>query len=139
MSGRGRGGRGRRGGNHTFVNAVAKDMKISPSKLRKTNQSYEPEPSYPKYMLPRPTRLHGDEASSVRYYQALRTKILEETPFYITVRKRPAEDDEDDGMAFWLLRLIVGITRYRDKYKPEKSHRQSLRGFPTGTSNIKWI
>ena len=100
MSGRGRGGRGRRGGGLTFVNAVAKDMKISPNKLRKTNQSYEPEPTYPKFLLARPTHLHRDEVSAVRYYQTLRTKILEETPFYIAVRKRPADNDEDDGIAF---------------------------------------
>jgi len=28
---------------------------------------------------------------------------------------------------------MVGIVRYRDRYKPAKSLRQTLRGLPTGT------
>ena len=27
---------------------------------------------------------------------------------------------------------VIGITRYRDKYKPVKGYRQSLSGLPTG-------
>jgi hypothetical protein len=27
---------------------------------------------------------------------------------------------------------MVGVVRYRDKYKPAKAHRQTLRGLPTG-------
>ena len=29
--------------------------------------------------------------------------------------------------------MMVGIVRYRDRYKPAKSYRQTLRGLPTGT------
>jgi len=87
----------------------------------------------------------------VKYYKSLRNKILEETPFYVLGAKR-AVKDEDDGMALEprggvvggegreretmgdsKLKLIVGIVRYRDKYKPAKAHRQTLRGLPTGT------
>ena len=88
----------------------------------------------------------------MKYYKSLRNKILEETPFYVLGAKRAVKDDEDDGMALEprggvvggegreretmgdsKLKLIVGIVRYRDKYKPAKAHRQTLRGLPTGT------
>jgi len=66
----------------------------------------------------------------VKYYKNIRNKIAEETPFYITTRKRPAEE-EDDGTALSICVLIEGILRYRDKYTP-KQQRVNLRGFPTG-------
>jgi hypothetical protein len=97
MAGRGR-GRGRRGGHNSIINSIATDLGTTPNKLRKTNnQNYEPQPTYPNFIIPRPSHLHLDEANMVKYYKNLRNRIKDETPFYITVKKRAAEDDEDDG------------------------------------------
>ena len=92
----GRGGRGRRGG-RTFLSRTAQSLDINPAQLRKMQLAYEPEPMFPKFHIPRPTKLTPEESNAVKYYRSLRTRILEDTPFYITTRKRPAEDDEDDG------------------------------------------
>lgn len=94
MAGR---GRGRRGANHNLIKGLAKDLNTTTNKLLTTDVSYEPKPAYPKFSLPRPTHLTRDEVNMVKHYKTLRTKIQEETPFYITVRKRAAEDEEDDG------------------------------------------
>ena len=129
--GRGRGGRGRRGASYTLIKDLSKELHTTPNKLRIGDVSYEPEPTFPKFILPRPTRLTQDEVNMVKYYKTLRTKIREETPFYITVRKRPVEDEEDDGLVPPRSFILnEGITRYRDRYKPVKCHRQSLRGLP---------
>jgi hypothetical protein len=97
MAGRGR-GRGRRGGQSAFIASIATELGTTPVKLRKSNnQSYEPQPTFPKFILPRPSLLSQEETNMVKYYKSLRNKIKEETPFYITVRKRPAENEEDDG------------------------------------------
>ena len=122
--------------------------------LRQMKTQFEPEPMFPTFLVPRPTKLTGEEVARVKYYKSLRNKILEETPFYVLGAKRAVKDDEDDGMALEprgviggelreretlghsKLRLIVGIVRYRDKYKPAKAHRQTLRGLPTGTPSL---
>lgn len=72
---------------------------MSTQQIRKVPHSYEPQPLFPPYWVPRPTKLKTDEINAVRYYKNIRNKILEETPYYITVRKRSGEqDEEDDGM-----------------------------------------
>jgi hypothetical protein len=53
---------------------------------------------FPNFLVPRPTKLTLEEAAVVRYYKSLRNRIVEETPFYVTGMKRPAVDDEDDGI-----------------------------------------
>ena len=95
--GGGRGGRGRRGGRTSFLSGIAQQMDTTPNKLWKRDVGYEPDPTFPQFMLPRPTKLTPEETSSVKYYKGMRNKILEETPFYVNWKKRPAEDDEDDG------------------------------------------
>jgi hypothetical protein len=99
--GRGRGGRGGRGRN-TLLGSIATSLDTTPAKLWKRDVTYEPEATYPAFTLPRPTKLTAEEVSTIKYYKGLQNKILEETPFYITVRKRPAENDEDDGTVFAL-------------------------------------
>lgn len=106
MAERGRGGRGRRGGRNTFLNSLAHDMHTTPAQLRKANLGYQPEPTFPDFLVPRPSKLSQDEANTVKYYKNLRNRILEDTPFYIAVRKRPADNDEDDGRCEFILRLI---------------------------------
>jgi hypothetical protein len=95
--GRGRGGgRGGRGG--TNLNMMAQRLGTTSTALRSMGSfKFDPEPTYPNFLVPRPTKLSVDETTMVKYYKNLRNKILEETPFYITGKKRPA-DDEDDGM-----------------------------------------
>src|SRR5271170_375337 len=97
--GGGRGGRGRgRGGSRTsFLSGIAQQMDTTPNKLWKRDVGYEPDPTFPNFLLPRPTKLTPEEVSTVKYYKGIRNKILEETPFYVTLKKRPAEDDDDDG------------------------------------------
>jgi DNA-directed RNA polymerase III subunit RPC7 len=105
---------------------MSADLGIPSSKRSKhtDKDSYEPQETFPKFTIPRPAKLKAGEVSAVRYYKSLRSKIREETPFYITVRKRGFEEDEEDD----------GIVRYRDRYKPAKSHRQTLRGLSTDES-----
>ena len=101
-----RGGRGRRGGasRTSFLSGIAQQMDTTPNKLWKRDVGYEPDPLFPPFLLPRPTKLTPQEASAVKYYKGIRNKILEETPFYVTLKKRPAEDDEDDGTDLGLRR-----------------------------------
>ena len=98
MAERGGRGRGRRGGRSAFLTKMAQDLNMNPSKLKAMNIDYEPEKRFPDFIVPRPTKLSQDETNMVKYYKNLRKKILEETPFYITPKKRLA-DDEDDGKA----------------------------------------
>jgi hypothetical protein len=107
MAERGRGGRGRRGGRNTFLNSLAQDMNTTPAKLRKANLGYQPEPTFPDFLVPRPSKLSQDETNMVKYYKNLRNRILDDTPFYITVRKRPVDDDDDDGRSEVVTYLIV--------------------------------
>ena len=157
--GRGRGGGrgGRRGGGgggaSSAMNLMAQRLGTTALALRQMKTQFDPEPMFPNFLVPRPTKLTLEEAAVVRYYKSLRNRIVEETPFYVTGMKRPAVDDEDDGIVLlcpcscccclgwgveegvggWLAkRLMVGVVRYRDKYKPAKAHRQTLRGLPTG-------
>lgn len=104
------------------MNILAARLGTTVTNLRTIKAVYEPEPTFPDFLVPRPTKLSQEEMNAVKYYKNLRNKILEETPFYITGKKRAAEDDDD------------GIKRYRDKYKPTKSHRQTLRGLTTDES-----
>jgi hypothetical protein len=128
---RGRGRGSGRGG--TNMNMMAQRLGTTSASLRNMGSlKFDPEPTYPDFLIPRPTKLTLDETTMVKYYKNIRNKILEETPFYITTTKRPLED-EDDGIELFPPRmLIVGIIRYRDKYKPVKMYRQTLYGFPTG-------
>jgi DNA-directed RNA polymerase III subunit Rpc31 len=97
--GGGRGGRGRRGGRN-IATVLAQQLGTTATALRKAVKAgYEPEPTFPNFLVPRPTKLTQDETTTVKYYKNMRNKIVEETPFYITGRKRPA-DDEDDGRKF---------------------------------------
>ena len=78
---------------------TAQSLEMSAQQLRKMPNSYEPQPLFPQYWVPRPTKLKPDETNAVKYYKNIRNKILEETPFYVTVRKRGLDDDEEeDGM-----------------------------------------
>jgi hypothetical protein len=94
--GRGRGGRGGgRGG--TNMNMMAQRLGTTSTALRNMGSlKFDPEPTYPDFLIPRPTKLTLDETTVVKYYKNIRNKILEETPFYVTTTKRPIED-EDDG------------------------------------------
>jgi DNA-directed RNA polymerase III subunit Rpc31 len=119
-------GRGRRGGGNASIIAIAQKMGTTATEIRKNvKASYEPEPLFPAHLVPRPTKLSQDEIDMVKYYRGLRTRILEDTPFYIIPKKRQIDDDEDDG-----------IRRYRDKYKPKKSSVQGLRALPVGMSSF---
>jgi hypothetical protein len=104
MTERGR-GRGRRGGRTSFLSTIAKEMNTTPSKLWKMNPGYEPEPTFPHFTIPRPTKLSQEETNAVKYYKNLHRKIMEETPFYVGPRKRAAEEDEDDGKICLCVRL----------------------------------
>ena len=100
--GRGRGGRGGGGGRGrgrgaTTIGIVAQKLNTSIGNLRQIRPTTEPQPLFPPFVLPRPTKLSRDEIDMVKYYKNIRNKIAEETPFYISARKRPAED-ENDGM-----------------------------------------
>jgi len=134
--GGGTGGRGRRGGRGSNMNVLAARLGTTVTNLRTIKAVYEPEPTFPDFLVPRPTKLSQEEMNAVKYYKNLRNKILEETPFYITGKKRVAEDDDDDGKLFHAP-LTAGIKRYRDKYKPTKSHRQTLRSLTTGSIPIR--
>lgn len=59
---------------------------------------FDPEPMFPNFLVPRPTKLTGEESAMVKYYKSLRNKILEETPFYVLGVKRRVEEDDEDGM-----------------------------------------
>jgi len=96
--GRGRGGRGRRGGAPSSMTIMAQRLGTTTSNLRSLQTKFEPEPTFPTFLVPRPTKLSQDEINMVKYYKNIRNKILEETPFYVIGKKRPA-DDEDDGIA----------------------------------------
>jgi DNA-directed RNA polymerase III subunit Rpc31 len=128
--GRGGGGRGGRGRGATTIGIIAQKLNTSIGSLRQIRAATEPQPLFPSYIMPRPTKLSKEEVDMVKYYRNIRNKIAEETPFYITPRKRPA-DDEDDGIDSRKYWLTEGIVRYRDKYTP-KHQRMSLRGLPTG-------
>jgi len=102
--GRGRGGGrgGRRGGGgggaSSAMNLMAQRLGTTALALRQMKTQFDPEPMFPNFLVPRPTKLTLEEAAVVRYYKSLRNRILEETPFYVTGMKRPAVDDEDDGI-----------------------------------------
>ena len=102
--GRGRGGRGR-GRGATTIGIIAQKLNTSISSLREIRSTTEPQPLFPPFIVPRPTKLSKDEVDMVKYYKSIRTKIHDETPFYITGKKRPAED-EDDGNRSEGLRLM---------------------------------
>jgi hypothetical protein len=93
--GGGRGGRGRRGGRGSNMGVLAQRLGTTIGNLRNMKTDYEPEPTFPNFLVPRPTKLSQDEINAVKYYKNLRNKILEETPFYVLGKKRPAEDDDD--------------------------------------------
>lgn len=65
--------------------------------LRQMKTQFDPEPMFPNFLVPRPTKLTAEEVAIVKYYKSLRNKILEETPFYVLGAKRTVKDDEDDG------------------------------------------
>jgi hypothetical protein len=94
--GAGRGGRGRRGGASSSINLMAQRLGTTSLALRQMKTQFDPEPTFPNFLIPRATKLTREEVSMVKYYKSVRNKILEETPFYVTGMKRPA-DDEDDG------------------------------------------
>jgi len=111
-----RGGRGGRGGgrgggrsrgrakkNPLLDMIPTADLGIPGNKRGKAQDksNYDPQPTFPKFTVPRPAKLKQDEINVVRYYKSLRTKIQDETPFYVMVRKRGFEEDEDDdGLTF---------------------------------------
>jgi hypothetical protein len=97
--GGGRGGRGRRGGPGSTMGVLAQRLGTTVTNLRSIKAVYEPEPTFPNFLVPRPTKLSQEETNAVKYYKNLRNKILEETPFHITGKKRVADDDDhDDGL-----------------------------------------
>jgi hypothetical protein len=93
--GRGRGRGGGRGG--TNMNMMAQRLGTTSTTLRNMSLKFDPEPTYPDFLIPRPTKLTLHETTMVKYYKNIRNKILEDTPFYIITTKRPIED-EDDGI-----------------------------------------
>jgi hypothetical protein len=99
MAGRGR-GRGR-GGRNTALESMAREMNITPAKLKNMNFDYEPEKTFPDFILPRATKLSEEETTVVKIYKNLRRRIMDETPFYIVPRKRAVDDPEDDGESNW--------------------------------------
>jgi hypothetical protein len=114
MAERGRGGRGGRGrgrggggggGATSSMNLMAQRLGTTAVALRQMKTQFDPEPIFPNFLVPRPTKLTQEEIGMVRYYKSVRNKILEETPFYITGMKRPVPvDDEDDGTLFIYIR-----------------------------------
>jgi hypothetical protein len=112
MAERGRGGRGGRGrgrggggGATSSMNLMAQRLGTTAVALRQMKTQFDPEPMFPNFLVPRPTKLTQEEIGMVKYYKSVRNKILEETPFYITGMKRPVPvDDEDDGMHYLYLR-----------------------------------
>jgi len=112
-----RGGRGGRGGgrgggrsrgrakkNPLLDMIPTADLGIPGNKRGKAQDksNYDPQPTFPKFTVPRPAKLKQEEINVVRYYKSLRTKIQDETPFYIMVRKRGFEEDEDDDRLAFL-------------------------------------
>jgi len=95
--GRGRGGGRGRGRGASTIGIIAQKLNTSIRSLRDIRSTTEPQPLFPPFIIPRPTKLSKEETDMVKYYKNIRTKIIEETPFYIVGKKRPAEDD-DDGM-----------------------------------------
>jgi len=75
---------------------LAQRLGTTVTALRSAKANYEPEPLFPEFLVPRPTKLTPDETNMVKYYRSVRSRILEDTPFYVIGKKRPA-DEEDDG------------------------------------------
>lgn len=81
------------------MNLMAQRLGTTTLALRQMKTQFDPEPTFPNFLVPRPTKLTRDEVGMVKYYKSVRNKILEETPFYVAGMKRAAvADDEDDGI-----------------------------------------
>jgi hypothetical protein len=100
MAERGGGRGGRRGGRGSNMGILAQRLGTTVGNLRSMKATYEPEPTFPAFVVPRPTKLSQEETNAVKYYKNLRNIILEETPFYITGDKRAAEDNDDGVLIF---------------------------------------
>ena len=99
------------------MNLMAQRLGTTAVALRQMKTQFDPEPMFPNFLVPRPTKLTQEEIGMVKYYKSVRNKILEETPFYITGMKRPMPvDDEDDGTlytyALALVFLVCGCGFY---------------------------
>ena len=79
---------------------LAQRLGTTVGNLRSMKATYEPEPTFPAFVVPRPTKLSQEETNAIKYYKNLRNKFLEETPFYIIGNKRPAEDHDDGALFF---------------------------------------
>jgi hypothetical protein len=82
------------------MNVLAARLGTTVTSLRSIKAVYEPEPTFPDFLVPRLTKLSQEETNTVKYYKNLQNKILEETPFYVTGKKRAAEDDDDGTCDF---------------------------------------